>query len=373
MSTAYSHSHSHSHSHSFQQKQFDYSNNNQTVKLGSRIITSLPLQIKKLDLDLEWSSDNKFPKGIQLNEHNGSIFGRVQDINTNIGTFHYVIIAEKHEIRYESKYTISIIQRKITNLQYPNGNHLILIKNQVIKSPIYPIFEGSKPQNWCLQPFGIYKGVMPDGLVFDSETGAFSGCAQDIGKTSWKITATNTQNSFDSNIVVINITRPKQELDQIKTDFSIPHQIFKPIDLQIAIQTFKPNVNIKLGIKQTGNVLRACGKTPTPTEIKLIFQKYCGQNTFTTFEQIEAMLNDLSDESINLKEIERIFKSIDTKKTGKISTSKFRQIMRFGNDNVEQSVINDIIKTIDQKHENNIDYHQLLDLYNRISFGCKYY
>ena len=62
---------------------------------------------------------------------------------------------------------------------------------------------------------------------------------------------------------------------------------------------------------------------------------------------------------------------MDIEKSGKITVQQFRDIMR-ENNGVEESVIADICKTIDDEHENMINYLDLLDLYSRISFGARF-
>eukprot|EP01083_Nonionella_stella_P244747 851421_1 len=351
------------------EKTFEYSGTNQTIALGSRIQPSLPLQLKKLDLDLEWQHDNALPKGIQLNEHTGTIYGRVEP-EADVGTFNYTITAGKHELKWTATFSITIIQEPIKRLEYPNANVSILTRHEKIKVPIRPVVEGSVPHSFVINPCEPYSGDMPNGLQFDTTLGTFSGCPTEISKSSWKVTATNLQNTLDSEIIVVDIRRSRYELDEPKQCFDIPRKMFQSVDLQVAFDTFKSNDTGKLSLDETANILRACGKTPTPSQMKRVFDKYCDGNTFVTLDQMKAMMNEPFYE-VNLKEIQKVFQSIDRDKTGKISIKQFRKLMRSG-EGVQESVIDDICKTVDDKNEGFIEYHAVLDLYSRISHGVRF-
>ena len=64
--------------------QLTYSNDGQTVELGKRMLPALPKEIEDLDLDLEWDINPQLPEGLSMNEHTGTISGRVEE-NANCG------------------------------------------------------------------------------------------------------------------------------------------------------------------------------------------------------------------------------------------------------------------------------------------------
>ncbi len=56
---------------------------------------------------------------------------------------------------------------------------------------------------------------------------------------------------------------------------------------------------------------------------------------------------------------------------GEITTKQLRQLLTHGK-GVDEVVINDIVRTLDEDRKGVVSYKELIDLYSRISFGVRY-
>lgn len=333
----------------------------------------------ELDLELDWECDPDLPDGIELNEHTGTISGRVAE-TAETGQFSFEVIAEKHSVKWTGSYGITVKEAPVTRLDYPNGNVLIFTRNEEIRNPISPKIEGSAPDSFQVipcEPYESTSGDLPEGIIFSQDTGAFAGTPTVISKTSWKVNATNSRGTFTSTPITIHVRRSPDERDIPPTKFEIPKAVFEPFDLQTAFDTFKPDESGKLGLAELGSVLRACGLTPTNSQVDQIFNKYATKNntTFIDLEQMKTIL-EVEQESlqndINLNEMKQAFEVFDPEKTGQLYLKDFRKIMMHGKNACKEQVIVDIVRTLDKNNQGSINYIELLDLFSRISFGARF-
>jgi len=384
----------------------EYTNDKQRCGIGKRMKPALPIELKKINHNLDWSTDHVLPSGLVLNEHTGTISGRPK-AHAQLGPFKTTVHAESQKMKYSGAFGITITATPIERVSYPNGNIISLVRGEKIQAPVCPDAEGSYPMKFSIEPcppFEVTKLNKKEdektaedpaetqvtqvtetedvgktagplsalGIEFDGATGGFSGCPCTLGKTSWKVTAANTVSSKTSDVVVIFVRRGKDETDPPKEHFSIPQENFQPLTLSEAIEVFGGTESGRFVRQQVGNILRACGKTPTPKEVRDIFAMYAADKPYVTEEQLQAIVEYDKFYTLEVGNIEKIFHDLDPEATGYIAVKTFRRMLKDGV-GVPDAIITDILHSVQTRVKGKmLNYKELLDLYSRISYGVSY-
>ena len=351
---------------------FKYTNNAQTIKVGTPIIPSLPLEIKKLDLQLVWKITPKLENGLQLNKYTGTISGRIVE-KTDTGTFDYTIDAISDEYHYISTFTITIKEREIETVKYPNNGFFTLPKHKPIKPDIIPVIIGSYPHSFEIVPSLPYKyDNLPNGIIFNDKNGSFSGTPTEIIKSTWQVKVRNNANEYITHIMLFNIIQDSSDLNKnIRQRFTIPQNIFKPMNLQDSFNAFVSNkITNSISLNEFYIILLSLGKTPNYMEVKQKFIQYSENQLYLSWEELnECLTNEvIMDTDIDLKKISAYLMKFDRKKLGVIRRRTFKDIMD-RNGPVLDEIQKDIMQTID-RHNNAKSHHKyLVQLYRKLSHG----